>query len=378
MKSIKYVLLTLVAIAFWGLIWLFNSSPVVSQPKVQLQTEPPIEQVIPDETIVKLEFQALDTDEQPLKDANVRVRILTPAKNPWFTSDFPIVEGTELLNLDAIAPQGNLKFEQVFPIRGKYRIEVRVNPQVKGAFKAFEQSFTLNVPENAVKYRNIAILAAILLGVGFGSGWILGGDQTVRENEIAPQPVRMLLSGITIVAIAVLFLVNWSAEIAAHHSESDAVTFSTPSATIENEAVQVELLGDTQTVVGNLATKTVQVTNPTTGKPRADVQVSVQSVALENNALMFAYQGTPDTTGKLTWQEQFFDGAPHSVTVKVTPLENSSGQFTPLKISQEIEVKAIAPPLLRRLISLLYFTLIFVVGLIAGLGGRRRQKVTVS
>ena len=378
MKSIKYVLLTLVAIAFWGLIWLFNSSPVVSQPKVQLQTEPPIEQVIPDETIVKLEFQALDTDEQPLKDANVRVRILTPAKNPWFTSDFPIVEGTELLNLDAIAPQGNLKFEQVFPIRGKYRIEVRVNPQVKGAFKAFEQSFTLNVPENAVRYRNLAVLAAILLGVGFGSGWILGGDQTVRENEIASQPVRMLLSGITIVAIAVLFLVNWSAEIAAHHSESDAVTFSTPSATIENEAVQVELLGDTQTVVGNLATKTVQVTNPTTGKPRADVQVSVQSVALENNALMFAYQGTPDTTGKLTWQEQFFDGAPHSVIAEVTPLENSSGQFTPLKISQEIEVKAIAPPLLRRLISLLYFTLIFVVGLIAGLGGRRRQKVTVS
>jgi hypothetical protein len=378
MKSTKYVLLTLVAIAFWGLIWLFNSSPVVSQPKVQLQTEPPLEQVIPDETIVKLEFQALDTDEQPLKDANVRVRILTPAKNPWFTSDFPIVEGTELLNLDAIAPQGNLKFEQVFPIRGKYRIEVRVNPQVKGAFKAFEQSFTLNVPENAVKYRNLAVLAAILLGVGFGSGWILGGDQTVRENEIAPQPVRMLLSGITIVAIAVLFLVNWSAEIAAHHSEGDAVTFSTPSATIENEAVQVELLGDTQTVVGNLATKTVQVTNPTTGKPRADVQVSVQSVALENNALMFAYQGTPDTTGKLTWQEQFFDGAPHSVIAEVTPLENSSGQFTPLKISQEIEVKAIAPPLLRRLISLLYFTLIFVVGLIAGLGGRRRQKVTVS
>jgi hypothetical protein len=266
----------------------------------------------------------------------------------------------------------------VFPIRGKYRIEVRVNPQVKGAFKAFEQSFTLNVPENAVRYRNLAVLAAILLGVGFGSGWILGGDQTVRENEIASQPVRMLLSGITIVAIAVLFLVNWSAEIAAHHSEGDAVTFSTPSATIENEAVQVELLGDTQTVVGNLATKTVQVINPTTGKPRADVQVSVQSVALENNALMFAYQGTPDTTGKLTWQEQFFDGAPHSVIAEVTPLENSSGQFTPLKISQEIEVKAIAPPLLRRLISLLYFTLIFVVGLIAGLGGRRRQKVTVS
>jgi hypothetical protein len=92
---------------------------------------------------------------------------------------------------------------------------------------------------------------------------------------------------------------------------------------------------------------------------------------------MLAYQSTPNTTGRLTWQEQFFDGAPHSVTVEVTPFENSSGQFTPLKISQEIEVKAIAPSLLRRVISLFYFTLIFVVGLIAGLRGGRGQKVTV-
>lgn len=45
-----------------------------------------------------------------------------------------------------------------------------------------------------MKYRNLAILAAILLSVGFGGGWILGSDQTVRDGEIAPQPVKMLLS----------------------------------------------------------------------------------------------------------------------------------------------------------------------------------------
>lgn len=379
MKSIKYASLTLVAIAFWGLIWLSNSTSFVSQPRVELKTEPPLEQVIPDDTVVKLQLQAVDTNKQPLPNAKVRVRILTPNKTPWFTSDFPIVEETELLNLEAIAPQGNLEFEQVLPIRGNYSMKIGVTPQVKETFEAFEQSLTLSIPENAVKYRNLAILAAILLSTGFGGGWLLGGEQNVRDGEIAPQPVRMLLSGMTVVAIAVLFLVNWSAETAAHHSAGDAVTSSTPSAIIDkNQAVQVELLGDTQGVVGNLATKTVQVTNSTTGKPVTDVQIGVQSIALENNALMFAYQSIPDTTGKLTWQEQFFDGAPHNVTVEVTPLKNSSQQFTPLKISQEIEVEAIAPPLLRRFISLLYFTLIFVVGLTAGLWRRRRQKVPVS
>jgi hypothetical protein len=200
--------LTAVAIAISGLIWLSKSTPVVSQPTVQLQTEPPLAEVIPDDTVVKFQLQAIGTEEQPLTDANLKVRILTPAKTPWFSSDFPIVEATELLELEAIAPQGNLEFEQVLPIRGNYTVEVAVNPKVTGAFEAFNRSLTVIVPENPVKYRNLAILAIILLGVGFGSGWLLGGNQTVGDREIAPQPVRMLLSTMTIIAIAVLLLVK--------------------------------------------------------------------------------------------------------------------------------------------------------------------------
>jgi len=374
MKSIKYVLLTLIAIAVSGLIWLSKSFPVVSQSTVRLQTDPPLEQVIADDTTVKFQLQALDTDKQPLSMANIGVRIFTPTRNPWFTSDFPIVEGTELLNLEAITSEGNLEFEQVLPIRGKYGMKVAVSPLVEGAFEPFEQSLGWNVPENPVKYRNLAILAAILLGVGFAGGWIIGGEQTVRSDEIAPQPVRMLLSGMTIVAIAVLLFVNLSAEMASHHSEAGEVMSSTPSI-VNERGMQVELSGDTQAVVGKLATQTVKVTNSSTGKPVTDVQVRVQSVALESDALMFAYQGIPDTTGKLIWSEQFFDGAPHKVTATVTPLESASRQFKPLQLSQEIEVEGIAPPLFVRFVSLSYFTLIFVVGLIAGFWRPRRRKI---
>lgn len=371
MKSIKYVLLTAVAIAVCGLVWLSKLTPAVSQSTVQLQTTPPLEEVIADDTVVKFQLQAIDTNEKPLADANLKVRILAPAKTPWFTSDFPIVEGTELLELEAIAPQGNLAFEQVLPIRGNYTVEVAANPQVTGGFESFQQSLTFSVPENAVKYRNFGILAVILLGVGFGSGWIVGGDRTVREGEIAPQPVRMLLSGMTVVAIAVLLLVNSRAEVAASNLEISAVADSV-AAVAQNEAIQVELLGDTQAVVGRSATKAVKITNPN-GEPTTDVRVDVKSVALESDALMFAYQGTPDATGKLIWQEQFFDGAPHRVTATVTPVATASEPFEPLQVSQDIEVEGIAPPLLVRFISLLYFTLIFVVGLIAGFWGRRHK-----
>ena len=211
------------------------------------------------------------------------------------------------------------------------------------------------------------------MGVGFGSGWILAGDRTVREDEIAPQPVRMLLSAMTIVAITVLLLVNWSTEVAASNVEVSAFPTSAP-AVAQNEAVQVELLGDTEAVVGNLATKALKIINPNR-EPMTDVRVEVESVALESDALMFAYQGTPDNTGQLTWQEQFFDGAPHRVTATVTPIENAAEQFIPLQGSQEIDVTGIAPPLLVRFISLSYFTLIFVVGLIVGFWGYRSNTV---
>ncbi|MGD1805750.1 hypothetical protein ACP6PL_09980 [Dapis sp. BLCC M126] len=106
---------------------------------------------------------------------------------------------------------------------------------------------------------NLGILAIILLGVGFGSGWILGGYPTIDEGEIAPQPVRILLSGMTIVAIAVLLLVNLSAEVNGIDTE-EFVEVSPKSAMSKNQTVQVELSGDTQAVVGKLANQTVKVT----------------------------------------------------------------------------------------------------------------------
>ncbi|MGV2828669.1 hypothetical protein [Myxosarcina sp. GI1(2024)] len=113
-------------------------------------------------------------------------------------------------------------------------MEVAANPQATDIFKAFEHSLTFKVPENAVKYRNLAILAIILLGVGFTGGWILGGEQTLNDGEIAPQPVRMLLSGMTIIAIAVLLVVNVSAKVAASNVEVGAV--STSAAVANNKA----------------------------------------------------------------------------------------------------------------------------------------------
>ena len=102
------------AICLMGVV--FYSSVVSSQtpkPTVHLSTEPPLSQILPFEaeatvppSPVRLTLQAVDATGKSLENARIRLQILTPPRNPWFPTDFPIVEGTELLNIEGVAPKG--------------------------------------------------------------------------------------------------------------------------------------------------------------------------------------------------------------------------------------------------------------------------------
>lgn len=360
----------------------FSQSP---QPTVRLTTEPPISQILPFEaeattplSPVSLRLQALDAAGIPLENARIELTILTPPKNPWFTTDFPIVEGTKLLDIEAIAAKGELQIQQMLPIRGNYQLLVKVTPIAPNAFTPFQQTLTLSVPENGVKYRNFLILAAILLAVGLGGGLAIGGKPKIPAGEIAPERVQLLLSGAIIIAIATLLYVNVSAEMAqsemsmpmSHMTESKPTEKIKPI--VKSLGFEMRLFGDVSTTVGKAANLQVQVTELKTNQPVTDVLLNIKTIQLENNWIAFAYKGVPDAAGKLVWQEQFFDGAPHQVEVEVSPQPNAARQFPSFQVSQTIEVEGVAPPLSVRLTVLAYFTGIIVAGMAIGLGLQRR------
>ena len=360
----------------------FSQSP---QPTVRLTTEPQISQILPFEaeantplSPVLLKLQALDAAGIPLENARIGLTILTPPKNPWFTTDFPIVEGTKLLDIEAIAPKGELQIQQMMPIRGNYQLLANVTPIAQNAFPPIQQTLTLSVPENWVKYRNFGILAAILLVVGLGGGLVIGGKQKIQAGEIAPQKVRLLLSGGIIIAIATLLYVNVSAEIAqsemsmpmSHMTESKPTEKTSPI--VKSQGFEVRLSGDVSATVGKTVNLQVQVTDTKTNQPVTDVLLNIKTIQLENDWIAFAYKGVPDAAGKLVWQEQFFDGAPHKVEVEVSPEPNAARQFLPFQVSQTIEVEGVAPPLSVRLTVLAYLTGIVVAGMAIGFGLQRR------
>jgi hypothetical protein len=109
-----------------------------------------------------------------------------------------------------------------------------------------------------------------------------------------------------------------------------------------------------------------------TNQPVTDVNLKIKTTQIENNWVAFAYQGIPNATGQLSWQQGFFDGAPHNIEIEVSPQSNSARQFQPFWVKREIEVEGVAPPLLVRLISLAYFSAIALFGLVLGLWLRKR------
>ena len=346
-----------------------------SQSTVRLTTEPSLDRLLPFEaeasmvpTPVHLALQAIDASGQPLQNAQIHLQITTPPHNPWLTTDFPIVEGTELLDMTASAPQGKFQFQQMLPIRGDYKLKVEVTPTETNQFVPFQQTLTLPVRENWVKYRNFGILAAILLAAGLGGGLIIGGQQKIQPGEIAPQQVRILLNGAAMLAIAALLAINLS-NLGEGHAEMADVPLSSPTSP-QPQGLQLQIAGDTQATVGQPANLVAQVKD-SAGQPVSDVLLNVTVTSLESGWTALAYQGTPNRDGKLAWQQQFFDGAPHQVAVKVLP--QPSRQFQPFQATKTIEVMGVAPPLLTRLITLFYLTVFLLIGLVIGLGWKGYQ-----
>lgn len=345
---------------------------------LELTTNPPIGQFYPFEaeaatpqSPVQLTIAARNSDGQLLANSKFKLQIFAPPSNPFLSTDFPVVEGTKLLEMEAIATQGKLEIEQMLPIRGKYQLLVDVTPIAGDTFKPIHQTLTLDVPETPVKYRNYGILLVILLAVGLGGGWVMGKQQLPQPGEIAPVRVRLLLSGAVLVAIASLLFVNLSAEMAESHSHSHQSSSETPA--IVNDAdIKLQITADKHATVGKVANFQVQAIDTKTNLPVKDVVFKIATTHLEHNWTAFAYQGIADANGQFKWQQQFFDGATHKLEIEVTPSQSSNRQFQTAIATQQIEVAGVATPIFTRLISLAYLVGTIAIGLAIALWWRRK------
>ena len=383
----KYRLFVVISAACICLSILYSLVGVSQTPQSQvlLSTNPSLEKILPFEAAterkhspVSFTLQAVDSSGKLLTNALIKLQISTPGRNPLLTTDFPMVEGTKLLEMEAATPSGKLEFQQMLPIRGNYQIQVNVSPLVANAFTSYQQTLNLNVRENPVKYKFFAVIVAILFSIGLLGGWVIGGQEELKAGEIAPRSVRLLLSALTLVAIVTLLFINITAEVAeAHGDEHSSKSEKIAPSISQSQGMEIKIAGDKLATVGKLANLSVEVKDSTTGAAIKDVGLRVKTIALEDNLTVFAYQGFPNQAGKLIWQEQFFDGSPHKVEVEAISLPESQRQFPAVKIAQLVEVEGIVPPIYIRLIGLFYFTAIVGIGMMIGLLIQHRKGLQV-
>lgn len=353
-----------------------------SQPSVQLLTTPALEQIRPlAEEPVQFTLKALDENEKSLNNANIHLTLLTPPRSPWFSTDFPWVEGTTLLDINKSSKTGEFQFQQVLPIRGNYQFKIQVTPLITDAFKPFEQILSLSVSENEIKYRNYAILLVILILIGFGGGWIIGAEDSLQAGEIAPQRVRLLLSSAVIVAIVTLLFINITAEVGSSHANHKHSEHQNPLEMTDSLVNQgkisgstVKLLGKETAIVGQLNDFQITAINSQTQQPIINLPLEIKANQLEGDRIIFATQTETDSTGKFSWQEQFFDGSPHQLTVTIP----ANPEVEPVQIGTAIEVEALHPPLFTRLMSLGYMLMTVAIAFGLGFGIRQRLRLRKS
>src|SRR5690606_27507093 len=101
------------------------SAAGAAQLEIQLKTSPPAERLRPFFDPATISVETATADGKPVVNGQVKVTILAPDPGRFFSTDFPLIEGTELLVMSLpVGRQGIAEWKYLFPIRGEYRVVV--------------------------------------------------------------------------------------------------------------------------------------------------------------------------------------------------------------------------------------------------------------
>lgn len=345
------------------LIGLFTVAPAQSQADVSvvLQTDPPANQIGPDDTFAKTTLTVVDSSGQPISDAYLKLHLDSPPGNAFISTDFPIVENTPLMNFEGNLPDGVLEFEYIFPIRGVYNFEVEAGRNPLSV--TFADTLTLRLRENSNEVLNFVIMLLLLVGLGVVAGFIIGRGARARQ---AVASSLILLLGIAFMGASV--------SVAQAHG-GDAVSDTEPfnqSATHDDVTVTYAMTPGAGRV-GTLNTLTFTATD-TGGNLIPNSTFDVAFWHIEDEKPVFATTLFAPT-GETSFDFQFFDGAEHEVKV------NASNAPGAVELTWVIEVEGIDPPLLTKIKTTIYLVLVVFIGILIGLRiqaaqGKKHQQLT--
>ena len=297
---------------------------------IRINVSPDISLLTPSKDLANVAVEVHGSKGRPAGPVDLAVRLTAPPPGPLVSTDFPLIEGTPLIDMNLSGVPGRLSLNYVFPIRGAYRLDVTA---ADGEGRRWRRSLELGVRENSARVAFVTGFAVALFILGFTAG---------RLFSLPPGGAAMLM---------VALLVGAGAGASMNPEPSDR---GGPENTLEVTPARVGAMSAIRWRAAD--------------REPAPAQVTLRVVQLEKGREIFRLNRLP-TDGDLDLSFQFTDASPHEVTVTTY----APGRERLSETKRTVHVDSATPPLSIRIRPVLLFMLVVLAGLATGRISKRRR-----
>jgi hypothetical protein len=298
---------------------------------VFFKTTPRQELLRPFADPIDLSLLITGADGRPIQEGTVAIRLDAPSPGRFFSTDFPLVEGTLLNEMQLPVLNGRANWKQLFPIRGQYRLTVDA---VANDGSKTTKTFNFEVRENRTKWLVLAAFSAGLFLLGLVAGRVFTGTRA---------------SGVGLV-LAAAILLGW-------------VTFADAQA---KETARSAVLEIEPATVGRPSMVRWKLTGSESADARAAI-LTLNITHLEKQKTVFAVEKIA-VPGEWSMKFHFPDGAAY----RVAAVGNLQGS-PPVRNEQVVTVTGVEPPASAMIPALSFFAAVIAAGLGVGRWSKRRM-----
>jgi hypothetical protein len=300
--------------------------------EIFFKTSPRTELLRPFADPIDLSLLVTGANGKPVENGSVAVRLEAPRPGRFFSTDYPLVQGTLLNEMRLPLRQGRAAWKYLFPIRGEYRLAVDFMSE--DGTKA-NKVFSFRVREQRAKVWALTGFSFTLLVLGFVAGRIF---------------TTKAMAGVLLCGGMV-----WGASMGNSH----VTTESGP----QSLGLEIE-----PATVGRPSLVRWKRTEASSGLSL----LSLSIVHIEKQKTVFAVDQMP-VENEWGMKFHFPDGAGY----RVSAIAQTPGQAS-IRSEQVVAVTGIEPPASAFVPPLIYFIGLISLGLAAGRWSKRPRRYSVS
>ena len=276
-------------------------------------------------------------DGKPVANGSMAIRLEAPEPHWFFSTDFPLVEGSRLLDMTVPLRQGRAEWRYLFPIRGKYRLSVEF---AAPDGRKVNKTFPLTIRENRLKWFFLGVFSLVL----FAAGVLAGRIFTRGVSNAKGRAAACLLASMICLASSVV--------VAAQGLE---------------QRKYFGWLDIDPLTVGKLSKLRWRLAGEENAPSRA-VLLNLTIAHLEKGKTVFAVERLP-VEGEFAMDFQFTDGAEYRITANAYV---TGGQM--VRTEQNVSVTSVEPPAQAVIPAIGFFLVVITLGLAVGRWSRHAAK----